>query len=153
MTTSTMYRKAILGAVLVGALALAGMDSAGARPWGGGPGWSPACDNCPAGLQTRQADEKTIAARNKFLSETVAVRREMTVKRAEQEALLQSENPDAKRIAQLTGEIFDLREQLLTKAKEYGLDGPGFGGCHCLGAGMDPGPGPGAGPDGPGKPE
>lgn len=142
MTTRTMYRNVITAAVLVGSLAFAGLDSAGARPWCGGPGWGPPCETCTA-YQARQENDKTIAARTKFLSETVALRREMTVKRAEQEALLHSETPDAKRIAQLTGEIFDLREQLLAKAKELGLEGSGYYGCNCAGAGLGPGPGPG----------
>lgn len=150
MTNSTLTKQIILGAVLVGALALTGMRSADARPWGGGPGWGPASDDYGPGhcYQARQQDDKTIAARDKFLTETVALRKEMAIKRAEQEALMNSENPDAKRIAQLTGEIFDLREQLQAKAAESGLDVPGLRGLGCGGC---PGPGPGPGPDAPQK--
>ncbi|HBI14471.1 MAG TPA: hypothetical protein DDY20_02970 [Desulfobulbaceae bacterium] len=153
MTKITLNKQIILGAVLVGALVLAGMQAADARPWRGGPGWGTASDDYGPGscYQARQLDDKTIAARDKFLSETVALRKEMAIKRAEQEALMNSENPDAKRIAQLTGEIFDLREQLHAKAAESGLDLPGlrglgFGGCPGFGPGPGPGPGPGTGP-------
>jgi hypothetical protein len=68
---------------------------------------------------------------------------------------MNSENPDAKRIAQLTGEIFDLREQLHAKAAESGLDLPGMRGLGCGGC-AGPGQGPGLGaapaPGGPQKP-
>lgn len=156
MTTRTLHKQIILGAVLVGALALTTMQPADARPRGGGPGWGPTSDDYGHGhcYQARQLDEKTIAARDKFLSETVALRKEMAIKRAEQEALMNSENPDAKRIAQLTGEIFDLREQLQTKAAASGLEVPGMKGLGCGGCG-----GPGFGPQdppaptGPQKPE
>ncbi|MFZ5798484.1 MAG: hypothetical protein ACOY3O_08650 [Thermodesulfobacteriota bacterium] len=152
MKLHTWPNKMILGAILAGGIALTGMNSADARPWGHaldeyGPG------HC---YQARQLDEKTIAAREKFLSETVAIRKEMAVKRAEQDALMNSENPDAKRIAQLTGEIFDLREQLQAKAEASGLDFPGMRGLGC-GYCDGPGPGPGAGagpaPDKKGAPQ
>ena len=49
-----------------------------------------------------------------------------------------NENPDAKRVAQLTGEIFDLREQMHTKAQEKGINKIGYGrgtGQRCGGPG------------------
>lgn len=156
MTNSTVNRQIILGAVLVGALALAGMQPAEARPCGGGPGWGATSDDYGHGhcYQAGQLDEKTIAARDKFLSETVALRKEMAIKRAEQEALMNSENPDAKRIAQLTGEIFDLREQLQTKAAASGLEVPGMKGIGCGGcAGPGFGPQDSPRPSTPQKPE
>lgn len=150
-TRDTLNRQVTLGAVLIGALALASVGIADARPWGGGHGWGPASDDYGPGpcYQARQLDDKAIAARDKFLSETVAIRKEMAVKRAEQEALMNSENPDAKRVAQLTGEIFDLREQLQAKAAESGLDFPWARG---LGCGACDGPGPGPAPVSPKKP-
>ena len=157
MTTKTMTKHLVQGAVLVGAFALTGMGPADAHPREGGPGWFPAHDeHGPGHCYQTKLDEKTIAARKKFLSETVAFRREMAVKRAELDALMNNDNPDAKRIAQLTGEIFDLREQLWSKAEASGLEGPGMRGLGCGGCngpddepGQGPDPGPGPRPDSP----
>ena len=148
-----MTRYLILGAVLAGGLSLAGMQSADARPRGDGPGWAPTHDgHGPGHCYQSQLDEKTIAARKKFLSETVAFRKEMAIKRAEQDALMNSDNPDAKRIGQLTGEIFDLREQLWSKAEASGLQSPGMRNLGCGGCmGPDDEPGLGPRPDGPQK--
>ena len=141
-------KKIIVGLALVGAIALAGLQTAGAGPRGGGPyGWGGGCNNdCQGyGYQGRQqVDEVTAKAQEKFLNQTVELRKNIAVKRAEQKALMISDNPDAKRVSQLTGELFDLKEQLRAKAEEHGLEnvnfrGKGFGG------------GPGRGCDGPGK--
>ena len=62
-----------------------------------------------------------------------------------------SDNPDAQRVSQLTGELFDLQEKLRTKAEESGLEntnfrGKGFGGGPGAGYG-----GRGRGCNGPGQ--
>jgi len=151
MQRNIKTRKIVLGVALISAVALAGLHTAGARPWGSGPyGDGPPCDQCGSGYgygyqQRQQLDEKTTEARDKFFKETVAVRKEIATKRAEKFALMNNENPDAKRVAELTAELFDLREQLHTKAQEAGLDdfaGRGFG--------FGDGPGYGRGCNGPG---
>lgn len=133
-------KKIMLAAILAGAIALAGMQTAGARPWGGGQ-W---CDGCGQGYGfqgSRQPDDSTLAAHDTFLKDTVELRKAMTMKRAEQKALMNNDHPDAKRIAELSGELFDLREQLRAKAQETGLKdigmrGPGLGrGCDGTGPG------------------
>ena len=76
--------------------------------------------------------------REAFMNETVELRKAMTVKKAELRAIMNNDNPDPKRVAELTGEVFDLREQLHNKAQEKGLDKIGFGrgpGCGCSGPG------------------
>lgn len=134
-------KKIILGVVLVGTIALTGLQAAGANPAGPGPQYGQLYNqNC------KSLDPATIKARNKFLDATAPLRREMAVKRAEKQALMASSIPDAKRVAKLTGELFDLREQLRAKARESGLGASGLRGMmHMMGmgyrCGKEPGPG------------
>jgi zinc resistance-associated protein len=137
-------KKIILAVVLVSAIGVAGLQSATAGPWGGGPHkWGgPACDgNCGIyGYQrSQQFDEKSHAA---FLTETVELRKSLAVKKAEKRALMLNDNPDPKKVAELTGEIFDLREQLQAKAQDKGIEKPNFGrgpgSCGCDGPGSGP---------------
>ena len=73
-------------------------------------------------MQNRpQLDEATKKARDTFLSETTELRKSLFVKQAEKRALMMAENPDAGKVAKLAGEIFDIREQLRTKAMAAGL--------------------------------
>lgn len=143
MTPNNTGKKIVLGIVLVSAFTVADMQSADAGPWGGGPNeWGRSqCGECdgPGYRGQQQLDDKSIAARDAFLNETVALRKEITIKKAEKRALMHGDNPDAKRVAQLTGELFDLREQLQDKAQEKGLSKTDFG--RGLGRGC-PGPGP-----------
>jgi len=137
--------KFILGVVLAGTIVLTGWQTAGARPWGGGShGWgAPPNNSCGAYGYSSSAgqrpDEESVEARDAFRAETAPLRKEIAVRRAEKIALMQNDNPDAKRISQLTGELFDLHEQLYSKAKEAGIEdvglrGPGFGpGCNSPG--------------------
>ncbi|MDH3329508.1 MAG: periplasmic heavy metal sensor [Desulfobulbaceae bacterium] len=140
--------KIILGIALVGAVALTGLQTAAAGP-GGGPGGLnvPPCGDCAGyGYGRQQLSDDTQKARDKFLDETTQIRKELTVKRAEKRALMNSENPDAKRVAQLTSELFDLREQMRSKAQELGLNDEEFMGRE-YGRGYGRrcnGPGPGA---------
>jgi zinc resistance-associated protein len=143
MKPNNTKKKIVLGIVLVSAITVAGLQSAGAGPWGGGPDkWGgPHCGECDgSGYRgQQQLDDKSIEARDAFLSETVALRKEIATKKAEKQALMLGDNPDAKRVAQLTGELFDLREQLQKKAQEKGLGDDGFGRGLSRGCG---GPGP-----------
>ena len=83
-------------------------------------------------------DEKSTEAYDTFRSETVELRKGIATKKAEKKALMLNDNPDAKRVAELTGELFDLREQLHSKAQEKGLRNVGYGrnsGQRCGGPG------------------
>ncbi|HER63562.1 MAG TPA: periplasmic heavy metal sensor [Desulfobacteraceae bacterium] len=142
MKTNNTKKKIVLGVVLVGAVIAAGLQSAGAGTWGGGPHkWgAPPCGECAGyGYQRQLPDEKYSETRKAFLGETVELRKQIEIKKAEKHALMRGDNPDAKRVAQLTGELFDLREQLHTKAQEQGLGDVGFGRGQGRGCG---GPGP-----------
>ncbi|MFP7755809.1 Spy/CpxP family protein refolding chaperone [Thermodesulfobacteriota bacterium B35] len=106
----------------------AGMASPGEK---GGPGYHGAMMGCP------QVDEKTRAAREKFLDQTVDLRKQMMENRARMRALMHSASPDPDQVSKLAGKIFDLREQLRVKARESGLQGTGpmamMGACGCGG--------------------
>lgn len=134
----TTKKKIILGTLLAGSIALAALQTAGARPWGDGMRYGDCGQGygCQSG---RQVDDNTLAARDKFLADTVELRKAIIAARAEQNALLRNDNPDPKRAAEISGELFDLHEQLRIKADEAGLDtigirGPGLG-CGCDGTG------------------
>lgn len=133
MIRTTLVALAIVTLTLTGMRA--GMASPGER---GGPGYHGARVGCI------QMDEKTRAAREKFLDQTVDLRKKMAESRAQMWALMRSANPDPDQVSRLAGEIFDLREQLRAKARENGLDamgprgmmGNGCGGPMGMGAGM-----------------
>lgn len=140
-------KKIWLAVALVGTLSLVGYQIADAGPgwYGGGmmgsgymmgPGYG--CNNGPQ-AGGRALDEDAIKARDKFFEETNELRKEITMKNAEFTAVMNQEKPDEKKIAKLSGEIFDLRTQLREKAQKAGIrDGFGPGYCQnfCGGPGM-----------------
>jgi len=79
-----------------------------------------------------------IEGMEKFLDATTELRKKFTQKRAEMRALMHSTNPDVANAGKISGELFDLREQLTKAAKDNGLDVPvalslvggGMGGHH-----------------------
>ena len=104
-------------------MTLSGIQFATASPGpmqGKGPGPGPDYQK-PCYMQQQQLDEETIKARDTLLSETVELRKQMAQKRAEKRALMKSDNPDPAKAAALAGEIFDIREQLRTKANAAGV--------------------------------
>ncbi|PIE59347.1 MAG: hypothetical protein CSA32_04320 [Desulfobulbus propionicus] len=60
-------------------------------------------------------------AHERFMGETKQIRKQLAVKRASMRAIMMAGTPDPNKAAQLAGELFDLREQLRIKAREYGL--------------------------------
>ncbi len=61
------------------------------------------------------------------------------MKRAEKRALMKAQTPDAKAVAQVAGELFDLRTAMHEKAELAGVDqylGAGRKGCGGPGSGM-----------------
>src|SRR5512145_127814 len=61
---------------------------------------------------------------DKFLSDTVAIRKELAEKNAVMRALLNAGTPDTVKASQVAGELFELREKLRAKAREAGLPLP-----------------------------
>ena len=57
----------------------------------------------------------------KFFTDTKELRRQIFVKRAEQQSLMHSKTLDTEALAKISGEVFDLKTTLQEKAKEAGL--------------------------------
>ena len=72
-------------------------------------------------------------AHEKFLGDTVALRKELAEKNAVMRALLNAGTPDTVKASQIAGELFEIREKLRAKAKEAGLPLPML----MMGAGAD----------------
>ncbi len=138
MDLTISKKKIMLATILSTGLALAISQSALAQPTApdlkGKPG-TPPC--------LYQMDAATQKAHDKFLSETVAMRKEMVEKNTALRALLNAGTPDTAKASQLAGELFELREKLRVKAQETGLPMPmlmmgqgDMGGMPCQGMGM-----------------
>lgn len=121
-------KKRVLTIIAVAAIGLAAYQVADARP-GMGTGMGP-------GYGQQALDPATQKAQEQFFKETTDLRKQMTAKRAEMRALMSGTNPDGQKAAKLSEEMFELREQLRTKAQAAGLPaGMGRGLCGGPGAG------------------
>ena len=128
-------KKAIAITALVTVVGLTGMSQAFA--WG--PGGMRGHGGCGGpGMMGMMAqadmDDATKAKFEAFMTDSQSLRKEIQMKRAEKRALMNAENPDAKKVSQLAGELFDLRATMHAKAKEAGLEkyvgmGAGCGNC------------------------
>jgi len=124
MERTTNKKKILLAAILTSGLALAISQSALAEP-----ATQPYTQTKQAATQQmHRMDPDMQNARDKFLGDTVAIRKQLVEKTVMMKALSSAQTPDAAKISQLAGEVFDLREQLRGKAKEAGLPmGMGMG--------------------------
>jgi len=129
-------KKGIVTIIAVAAIGLATFQVVDARP-GKGAGVG-------SGYAQQALDPATQKAQDKFLKETTELRKQMVAKRAEMHALMSGTNPDGQKAAKLSEEMFELREQLRTKAQAAGLPA-GFGPGLCAGNGMGSGMGMGGG--------
>lgn len=137
-------KKQIVAIALIGSLALATTATAN---WGkgGGRGYG----GCGQMQQSQQLDPETKAKVQQFLKDHQGLRKELTMKRAEKRALMQSDNPSPEVAAKIAGELFDLRTQMREKAEAAGVDQyvgkgrKGFGGPGNRGRHHGRGPGPG----------
>jgi len=134
-------KKKIIAIVLVSGLAMATAASAN---WGRGGG--PGAGNCGGYMQgaySQQLDPAVQEKMDKFYQETQDLRRQMVVKRAEQRALMQGNNPDPAAAAKLSGDLFDLQTSMHDKAVAAGVDQ--YIGPMMFGGGRGPGMGFGGG--------
>ena len=133
-------KKLITAAAFIGAISLAGIQTASAH----GGNYSNNYDYCGSySTDDRTFTEKDAEAVEKFRAETNSVRKEIVVKRSELHALLRNDNPDEKKVAKLTGDLYDLETELETKAETTGVrnryssydHGPGMMGTYGRGRG------------------
>lgn len=131
-------KKTLVIAALVVGLGFIGLQQASARGMGGFHGMGGHC--LKGGPGYSQLDEASKAKVDKFYNETKDLRKQMVMKRAEEQALMSSTNPDSGKVAALAGEMFDLHTTLQAKAEAAGVQGlMGCGvGCQGPGKGMRP---------------
>jgi len=127
-------KKILLIASLTAALAFTGLHQVSARGWGGGPGMGGY--PCPMNGQGYQMlDEASRAKVDAFQEATVELRKKIAMKRAEKRALMRAETPDAAAVAEVEGELFDLRSEMRNRAREAGVPMMGMRGFQGRGGG------------------
>ena len=140
-------KKLLIITALVGGLGLVGYQAASANGYGpgNGPGFGGGygyCGNYGYGAPGVTGDNGNFT---KFNDETADLRKDLTVKQAELDALYRQETPDSKKIAALTGDLVDLQNKLDKVAGKYdlnrGVRGPGYAMGYGMGYGMGFGPG------------
>jgi len=144
-------KKKIVAIALVTGLALSTTAFANWGRTGGGnwncPQMGNPCMMAPQGGQApmmQQIDPETQAKITQFFKDNRDLQKQIAMKRAEKMALLDNDSPDAKAVAAVTGELFDLRTTLFEKADAAGIAqyiGPGFGRMGCDGTGWGQGRG------------
>jgi hypothetical protein len=123
-------KKKIAAIALVLTLATAGIALARGGMGGGyGPGYH---HPQMQGQMYQQADKATQDKLDAFFRDTQDLRKQIMMKQAERQALLQGTTPDAAAASKISGELFDLQVTMQDKAKAAGVDrylgGPGRGG-------------------------
>lgn len=136
MNMTLPTKKIMLAAILTSGLTLAISQAAmaeSAQPAQPGPQGKPGVPPCHYQMNTEMQK-----IHDKFLSDTVALRKELAEKNAVMRALMNAGTPDTVKASQVAGELFELREKLRAKAKEVGLPMPmlmmghsGFDGMPC----------------------
>lgn len=144
-------KKQIIAMTLIAGLTLATVASAnwGKGGYGGQMGYG-GCQQAQQGQVPPQLDQATQEKIAQFFNDNSALRKEIIMKQAEKRALMRSAQPDAKAVATVTGELFDLRTSMHEKAELAGVDqyiGPrrGSGGPGLRGRGPCGQGGPGMG--------
>ena len=121
-------KKYVLAAALIGAIGFTSFSMANARGnygYGPGPGYGDcggygSCNNL---VDSGTDNQKGTA----FFEETKETRKEIFVKSSELDAMMKQDNPDEKKVAKLTGEIYDLQTLMEEKARTAFGDSPRYG--------------------------
>lgn len=114
-------KKKIIALVLVTGMTMSSV--ALANNWRGGDrgyGRSGQCSQGPV-AQMNAPDDATKEKIKQFLKDNVELKKQMVMKRAEKRAMMRSEAPDPKAVAQVTGELFDLKTSFMEKAEAAGV--------------------------------
>ena len=119
MEMTSSKKKLMLAALLTSGLTLAISQASLAEP----------AKNVPADKQADTTSQSQMStdmrkAHDKFLDDTVAIRKELVEKRVVMQALMKAGAPDTAKASQVAGELFELREKLRVKAREAGLPLP-----------------------------
>ncbi len=69
------------------------------------------------GCSYQQLDAATQAKLNTFYNETQALRKQIVIKQARRQALVQVANPNTATVSKISGELFDLMTTMQDKAK------------------------------------
>jgi len=122
-------KKIMIAAALIGVVGIAGTQIASAH--GGFRGGNGYCGDGYGRFNDQAYSETVRNNYDKFLDETKETRKEITIKRSELNALMSQANPDEKKVATLTGELYDLNSELDKKADTIGIEsgymhGPGM---------------------------
>ena len=137
-------KKVLTVTALIGAMTFAGIQTASAH---GGRYYSDSNESNYGYCGSYNTDDRTLTKKDaeaieKFQTETKSTRKEIVVKRSELNALLRNDNPDEKKVAKLTGDLYDLESEFEEKAKETGIrgryaydHGPGMMGTYGRGRG------------------
>jgi len=132
-------KKALAITALVSVIGLTGLYQASAYPGHGGMKGHGGCNGSGMGMPaTAQMDDATKVKFDKFFKDNQELRKSIVVKRAEKKALMHNDEPDASKVAEVTGELFDLRTSMHAKAEAAGLGdviGMGRGSKNCGGQG------------------
>jgi len=140
MKMTSSKKKLMLATLLTSGLSLAISQASLAEPVK-----NVAADKQPDATAQPQMSADMRKAHDKFLEDTVAIRKELVEKRAVMQALMKAGAPDTVKASQVAGELFELREKLRVKAREAGLPlpigmgmggGDGFGCQNMMGYGM-----------------
>lgn len=118
MEMTTTKKKIMLAAILTSGLTLAISQAAFSQPEQAAQASTPGKPGTPPCAY--QMSPEIQQARNTFLNETVAIRKELAEKNAAMRALMHAGTPDTTKASQLAGELFELREKLRLKAQETG---------------------------------
>ena len=117
-------KKLVTAVAIISIIGFAGIQAASAHS-----GYSNNNDYCGSyGTYDKVYTEEDVEAYEKFYAETKSARKEIVVKRSELNALLRQDNPDERKVAKLTGELYDLETDLYAKAEKTGVRGrDGYG--------------------------
>jgi Spy/CpxP family protein refolding chaperone len=111
--------KKLAAIAIISVIGFAGIQAASAHS-----GYSNNNDYCGSyGTYDKAYTEKDAEAFDKFHAETKSARKEIVVKRSELNALLRQDNPDERKVAKLSGELYDLETELYAKAEKTGIRG------------------------------
>jgi hypothetical protein len=123
-----IMKKYFGAAALVGVISFVSFSMVNAHGnygYGPGPGYGN-CNGynyCENAAYYDQDNEKTPA----FLEETKETRKAIFIKRSELDALMNQDNPDEKKVAKLTSEIYDLQTLMVEKSNKTFGDSPRYG--------------------------